>query len=159
MVTRERIQSLNPATEEVLATFSQAMPGQVEEALATASQAYRRWRTTSVTKRAGLLQQAATYLRAHKARLAGLITAEMGKPITEAEAEVEKCAWNCVFYAEHGETMLQMQHYPSQAQESYVEFTPLGTVLAIMPWNYPLWQVFRFAAPALLAGNTALLKH
>jgi succinate-semialdehyde dehydrogenase / glutarate-semialdehyde dehydrogenase len=120
---------------------------------------FQTWRATAFTERAGLMHQAAGYLRQHRARLAGIITAEMGKPIVEAEAEIEKCAWNCEFYAQNAERFLADEPRPSNAAESYVQYTPLGTVLAIMPWNFPFWQLFRFAAPALMAGNTALLKH
>jgi succinate-semialdehyde dehydrogenase/glutarate-semialdehyde dehydrogenase len=150
---------VNPATEEVMATFEAATSAQIEQVLGDAEHTYRQWRQTSFSERAALMQQAAAYLRAHRPRLAGLITAEMGKPIVEAEAEIDKCAWNCVFYAENAEHFLQDQPHASNASQSYVAFTPLGTVLAIMPWNFPFWQVIRFAAPALMAGNTAILKH
>jgi acyl-CoA reductase-like NAD-dependent aldehyde dehydrogenase len=159
MATPRLIHSVNPATEEVMATFEPATSAQIEQALCDAEDAYRRWRQTTFTERAALMQQAAAYLRAHRRRLAGLMTAEMGKPIVEAEAEIDKCAWNCAFYAENAEYFLHDQPHPSNARESYVAFTPLGTILAIMPWNFPFWQVIRFAAPALMAGNTAILKH
>jgi succinate-semialdehyde dehydrogenase/glutarate-semialdehyde dehydrogenase len=120
---------------------------------------FRRWRATSFGERAELMRGAAAYLRQEQARLAGLVTAEMGKPIVEAEGEIEKCAWNCEFYAENAERFLADEPQVSSATESYVAFPPLGVVLAIMPWNFPFWQVFRFAAPALMAGNTAILKH
>jgi acyl-CoA reductase-like NAD-dependent aldehyde dehydrogenase len=134
------IESINPATEEVLAAFS-------------------RWRRTPFGERSDLLRRTASGLRQEKERLAGLITAEMGKPIVEAEAEIEKCAWNCDFYAENGEAFLGRRPVETNAKESYVAFEPLGPILAIMPWNFPFWQVFRFAAPALMAGNVAILKH
>jgi succinate-semialdehyde dehydrogenase / glutarate-semialdehyde dehydrogenase len=159
MATQRLIRSVNPATEEVIGTFEPATPARIEQALSDAERTYRRWRQTSFTERAAYMQQAAAYLRAQRARLAGLITAEMGKPIVEAEAEIDKCAWNCEFYAAHAEEFLHDEPHPSHASDSYVEFTPLGTVLAIMPWNFPFWQVIRFAAPALMAGNTAILKH
>src|SRR5215813_12333142 len=117
------------------------------------------WRTVPFAERSALFQRVATYLRAHKASLALLATQEMGKPITEAEAEVEKCAWNCDYFAEHAEGFLADQHVVTNATQSYVAFRPLGVILAIMPWNFPFWQVLRFAAPALMAGNTAVLKH
>ena len=101
----------------------------------------------------------AARLRDQRRRYAELITQEMGKPIKQAEAEIEKCAWNCEFYAEHAESILASEAIESDATESYVEFPPLGPVLAVMPWNFPFWQLFRFAAPALMAGNVALLKH
>jgi acyl-CoA reductase-like NAD-dependent aldehyde dehydrogenase len=159
MATQRLIQSVNPDTEEVMATFEPATSEQIEQTLSDAQATYLRWRQTSFAERAALMQQAAAYLRAHRSRLAGLITAEMGKPIVEAEAEIDKCAWNCAFYAEHAERFLQDEPHASNARESYVAFTPLGTILAIMPWNFPFWQVIRFAAPALMAGNTAILKH
>jgi succinate-semialdehyde dehydrogenase/glutarate-semialdehyde dehydrogenase len=159
MATDQLIRSINPATEEVLAEFRPATPQQIEEGLSSAAAAYHRWRRTEFAERAALMRQAAATLRAQQARWAGIITAEMGKPITEAETEVEKCAWNCEFYADNAERFLSAEPHASNARESYVQFTPLGTVLAIMPWNFPFWQLFRFAAPALMAGNTAVLKH
>src|SRR5215831_10216587 len=159
MATQEVITSRNPTTEEVLATFTPATAEQIEQGLSTASRTFRSWRGARFPERAALMRRMAAQLRQQKASLAELITAEMGKPVTEAEAEVEKCAWNCDYYAEHAEAMLVAEPRDSTARESYVEFAPLGVILAIMPWNYPLWQVFRFAAPALMAGNTAILKH
>src|ERR687885_652511 len=153
------MQSINPTTEEVLESFQEFSPTQVDEALQQAYDAQRRWRTTSFGHRAAALQATARVLRQQKARWAELLTAEMGKPIVEAEAEIDKCAWNCDFYAEHASEFLADEHVPTNATESYVEFQPLGVVLAIMPWNFPFWQVIRFAAPALMAGNGAVLKH
>ncbi|MGH2608079.1 MAG: NAD-dependent succinate-semialdehyde dehydrogenase [Tepidiformaceae bacterium] len=152
-------QSINPATEQVEATFDEHTPDQVEAALAGSAQAFERWRKTAFPERARLMQAAADYLRANKQRLAKLITTEMGKPIGQSEAEIEKCAWCCDFYAENAARFLADQPAPSSATESYVAFDPLGPVLAIMPWNFPFWQVFRFAAPGLMAGNTGVLKH
>jgi acyl-CoA reductase-like NAD-dependent aldehyde dehydrogenase len=153
------MQSINPTTEEVMTTFDEFTPGQIEETLAQARSTFRDWRATSYAERAAPMRRAATYLRAHKAELGRLMTLEMGKPIVEAEAEIEKCAWNCEFYAEHAERFLADEPVASSARESFVAFAPIGTVLAVMPWNFPFWQVFRFAAPALMAGNTAILKH
>ncbi|MBI2911063.1 MAG: NAD-dependent succinate-semialdehyde dehydrogenase [Chloroflexi bacterium] len=153
------MQSINPATEEVLATFEELSPAQVDRALDISTAAFGHWRHTTFAERSRPVRAAAAYLRQHEARLAGLMTAEMGKPIVEAEAEVEKCAWNCEFYAENAERFLASERIPSSASESYVAFEPLGPILAIMPWNFPFWQVFRFAAPALMAGNACLLKH
>jgi succinate-semialdehyde dehydrogenase/glutarate-semialdehyde dehydrogenase len=151
--------SLNPATEEILKAFEPHSGEQVEAALQQASDAYRRWSKSSFPERSSLLRTAAAYLRRNSSRLAGIITAEMGKPIVEAEAEVEKCAWNCDYYAGEAERFLSNEPRKSSARESYIQYTPIGTVLAVMPWNFPFWQVFRFAAPALMAGNTAILKH
>lgn len=151
--------SVNPTTEDVLETFEEFSDQQLDSALQSAHDAQRSWRETSFGERAARIQSVARTLRAQKERLAKLATSEMGKPIVEAEAEIEKCAWNCDFYAEHAATFLGDEHVQTTATESYVAFEPLGVVLAIMPWNYPFWQVVRFAAPALMAGNGAILKH
>lgn len=153
------LRSVNPATEELIQEFEPYSAERVEEALSRAASTFRSWRKTSFRQRADLLLSLAARLRGKKADLARLITTEMGKPISQAEAEIEKCAWNCEYYAQHGEGFLAREPRDAGASESYVEFHPLGTVLAIMPWNYPIWQVLRFATPAVLAGNTALLKH
>jgi succinate-semialdehyde dehydrogenase/glutarate-semialdehyde dehydrogenase len=153
------LQSVNPTTEEVMQTFDEHSPQQVDDALQQAYDAQRRWRSTSFGERARRMQSVARILRAQKSELARLATLEMGKPIVEAEAEVEKCAWSCDYFAEHAAELLRPQVVESSASESYVAFEPLGVVLAIMPWNFPFWQVLRFAAPALMAGNGAVLKH
>lgn len=158
-VATRKITSINPATEDELKSFDEFTPEQVDRVLAEADAAYRAWRKTSFAERATLVRRVAEVLRRHKAEYAGLITAEMGKPIGEAEAEVEKCAWNCEFYADNAEKFLADEHIASTARDSYVAYEPLGVVLAIMPWNFPFWQVFRFLAPALMAGNAAVLKH
>src|ERR1700737_3626784 len=151
--------SINPTTEDVLQSFDEFSDQQVDTALQQAHDAQRAWRLTSFGERAARIQAVARVLREQKARLAILATTEMGKPIVEAEAEIEKCAWNCDFYAEHAATFLADEPVPTNASGSYVAFEPLGVVLAIMPWNFPFWQVVRFAAPALMAGNGAILKH
>jgi acyl-CoA reductase-like NAD-dependent aldehyde dehydrogenase len=153
------IQSRNPATEEVLATFEVFSDVQIDEALAAAYTAFQSWREVSFAERSAHFHRVANYLREHKAELARTATQEMGKPITESEAEIEKCAWNCEYYADNAEKFLADEPVATNASESYVAFRPLGVVLALMPWNFPYWQVFRFAAPALMAGNTAVLKH
>jgi acyl-CoA reductase-like NAD-dependent aldehyde dehydrogenase len=153
------ITSINPATEQVVAEYSEFSPQQIEAALAQVDTAFHAWRETGFGERSAALRRAAAILRERQSRYGALITTEMGKPIAEAEAEIEKCAWNCDFYAEHAERMLADEPAASAAHESYVAYEPLGPVLAIMPWNFPFWQVFRFAAPALMAGNTCLLKH
>ncbi len=153
------ILSVNPATEEVLAQFSPHSEAQVSQILDQAQRAFMKWRTIPLAERGALLQRVADYLRTNKSSLALLATQEMGKPITEAEAEVEKCAWNCDYFAENAARFLADQPVVTRATESYVAFRPLGVILAVMPWNFPYWQVFRFAAPALMAGNTVVLKH
>ena len=153
------LHSVNPTTEEVIQTFEEHTDAQIDSALQQSYEAQQRWRETSFGERAARLQRVALVLRAQKSHLAGLATTEMGKPIVEAEAEVEKCAWNCDFYAENAARFLADEHIETNASESYVAYEPLGVVLAIMPWNFPFWQVIRFAAPALMAGNGAVLKH
>jgi succinate-semialdehyde dehydrogenase/glutarate-semialdehyde dehydrogenase len=158
-VTQATIESINPATGEVLARFDEFSPEQIDEALAQTARTYREWRNTSYEERKRLMHGAADYLRKHLDRFAGMITAEMGKPIGESEAEIKKCALNCDFYADHAADFLADEPVATNARESLVAFEPLGTVLAIMPWNFPFWQVFRFAAPTLMARNVAILKH
>jgi len=153
------IQTINPTTGEVLETFEPFNQNQINEALGQAHQAYLKWRTATFAERAKHLHSVASYLRDHKTELAQLAVLEMGKTITEAAAEVEKCAWNCDYFAENAGRFLVDEKVATNATESYIAFRPLGVVLAVMPWNFPYWQVFRFAAPALMAGNTAVLKH
>jgi succinate-semialdehyde dehydrogenase / glutarate-semialdehyde dehydrogenase len=153
------IRSVNPATEEELARFEEHTAADVERTLAEAWRARVEWRQTPVGSRASRFAELAAYLRHDRPRLAGLLTAEMGKPIVEAEAEVEKCAWTAEWFAEHAEAMLAPRPVESSASESLVRFQPLGVVLAVMPWNFPLWQVFRAAIPALIGGNVMILKH
>jgi len=153
------IESRNPATGEVIATYEPHTPEQVEAALSEAAAAQQNWRKVPVTERTKLLSAMAVELRAGKDRFARLIAEEIGKPITEAAAEIEKCAVTCDFYARKAPEFLGDQEIPSNATHSGIVFDPLGVVLAIMPWNYPFWQFFRFAAPALAAGNGAILKH
>lgn len=153
------METINPTTGERLKSFDAWSEQQVEAALAGAATANAGWQATPFSERARLFRNAATELRNNTAHYAGIITLEMGKIIREARAEIEKCAWGCEFYAEHAEAFLRDEMVQTDASSSYVSYPPLGTVLAIMPWNFPFWQVFRFAAPSLMAGNTALLKH
>src|SRR5437867_8468831 len=153
------IQSLNPATGEVLETFTPTSPEQLERMVARAHATFLGWRTVPFAARAERMREAARLLRKDMASHALAMTLEMGKPIIQAEAEVEKCALTCDFYAEHAEAFLAEQPRETDASKSYVRFDPLGVVLAVMPWNFPYWQVFRFAAPALMAGNAGILKH
>jgi acyl-CoA reductase-like NAD-dependent aldehyde dehydrogenase len=153
------ILSVNPATEEVLASFEPFDAERVGRALDEAQDAFRAWRERSFAERAVPMRRIAALLRERSDRYARLMTQEMGKPIAEAKAEIEKCAWNCEFYAENAAKFLADEPATSNGKRAYVAFEPLGIVLAIMPWNYPFWQVIRFAAPALMAGNAAVLKH
>ena len=153
------IESVEPATEAVRARFDSHSNADVAAAILAADAAFRSWRDVSIADRAIPMRALARLLRERKERYARLITTEMGKPITEALAEIEKCAWNCDFYAEHASEYLADEPVETNARASFVAFEPLGGVLAVMPWNYPFWQVIRFLAPALMAGNAALLKH
>ena len=153
------IQSVNPASGEVLESFTEMSATALERALATASAAFLEWRDVPFATRAEPMRKAAGLLRGRKADYARTMALEMGKPIEQGEAEVEKCAWVCEYYAEQAETFLSPQPRHTDASNSYVRFDPLGVVLAVMPWNFPFWQVFRFAAPALMAGNAGVLKH
>lgn len=154
-----RITTISPATGQPMRSFALQDDAAVDAALSAAAAAQRAWARRPVAERAAALPRIARVLREGRARYAALITREMGKPIAEAEAEIEKCAWTCDFYAGQGPKWLADEPVASGATESAVVFDPLGVVLAIMPWNYPFWQYFRFAAPALVAGNGAILKH
>ena len=158
-VTATQIASINPATDEVLRTFEPHTPAQVEDALAAAEDAFGAWRARSFAERAVPMKRVAALLRERSDRYARLMSLEMGKPITEAKAEIEKCALGCEYFAENAARFLSPETIPTNAQKSYVEYVPLGIILAVMPWNFPFWQVFRFAAPALMAGNAAVVKH
>ncbi len=153
------ISSVNPATEELLAEFDPWSESQVDDAVDEVVSAQRAWRAMSIEERAVPMRRAAELLRERAARYGALITAEMGKPIVEAEAEVNKCALACDHYAEHAAEYLATAPVATESLESYVAYEPLGTILAIMPWNFPFWQVFRAGAPTLMAGNGMVLKH
>ena len=151
--------SINPADGSTLKTFQPWSEGHVEDALERSAQASVGWAQAAFEQRAALLRKAAGVLRSRQDDFARLMTLEMGKLIREARGEVEKCAWVCDFYADHGAEFLADELIGTDASRSLVAYQPLGTVLAVMPWNFPFWQVFRFAAPGLVAGNTGLLKH
>src|SRR5438445_2443581 len=153
------LQSVNPATGEVLETFTAPSSRELDGIVATSHAAYLEWRTVPFKARAERMRQAAQTLRRRRAEFARTMALEMGKPIAQGEAEVDKCAWVCDYYADSAEGFLAVQPRETDAKKSYVRFDPLGVVLAVMPWNFPFWQVFRFAAPALLAGNAGILKH
>ena len=153
------IQTLNPATGEVLKTFDNWDQAQIDHTLQLVADATPAWQQTTLADRAGLLRAAAKELRGNNNDYAELISLEMGKAISEARAEMEKCAAVCDYYAKNGAAFLKDEIIASDAGHSFTAYIPLGTVLAVMPWNFPFWQVFRFAAPGLMAGNTAVLKH
>jgi succinate-semialdehyde dehydrogenase/glutarate-semialdehyde dehydrogenase len=153
------IRVVNPTTGEEIAAYPEHTAEQIEGALGAAQTAQRGWRQVSFAERRDLMLGAARLLRSRRAEFAMLAAAEMGKPLAEAEAEVDKCALTCDFYAEKAQQFLADERVETEAEESLVVFEPIGVVVAIMPWNFPFWQVVRFAAPALMAGNGALLKH
>jgi len=158
-MSEHAFESINPANEDVFATTRIWADDAVEEALEQTARQAKSWARTSLVKRCALLDAVADQLDSERDRLAGLVTAEMGKLAGEARAEVDKCAWVCRYYAEHAEAFMADEAVNTDAQRSLVAHQPLGAVLAVMPWNFPLWQVFRFAAPAVAAGNVGLLKH
>jgi succinate-semialdehyde dehydrogenase / glutarate-semialdehyde dehydrogenase len=153
------IESLNPTTGERLATFSEMTPAEVSGFVDAAVRAQKEWAQTPFSARAAPMKRAAALLRDRAPDLARLMALEMGKPLKDGAAEVTKCAWVCEWNAEHAERLLAPRVEESDAGRSYVRFDPLGVVLAVMPWNFPYWQVFRFIAPHLMAGNAGLLKH
>jgi succinate-semialdehyde dehydrogenase/glutarate-semialdehyde dehydrogenase len=153
------IASINPANGEKRKEFSPFDDAEIEKRLTCAEKAFRKYRRTTFTKRSELLHAVGELLFQGKEKFAEIITLEMGKLFRDSVAEIEKCARGCRFYAENGERFLEDEIAQTDAAESYVQYQPLGPVLAIMPWNFPFWQVFRFAGPALLAGNVGLLKH
>jgi succinate-semialdehyde dehydrogenase / glutarate-semialdehyde dehydrogenase len=153
------IATVNPTTGQVSQTFTRLTPDAIEAAIASATETFQTYRHSSFAARSGWLNQVARRLEQRREEYGGLITLEMGKPLKAAIAEVEKCAVVCRFYAEQGEQFLADASIATDASQSWIAYQPLGVVLAVMPWNFPFWQVIRFAAPALMAGNVALLKH
>ena len=156
----EPITAVNPATDETVETYEPATAADVEDALARADEAYDSWRDRPIREREAHLERVAELLRERTDEYAELMTREMGKPIAQARAEVEKCAWGCDHYAQHASAYLSAEHYASPpGTTAKTVYDPLGVVLAVMPWNFPFWQVIRFAAPYLTAGNVGVLKH
>lgn len=153
------IQTINPATGDLIKTYQEMSETEVANIIDATDKAYLTWREMDFAKRALSMHKLAEMLENKKASLAAIITEEMGKPISHAIKEIEKCAWVCNFYALHAEDYLKPRIIETQMHKSYVTYLPLGIIFAIMPWNYPFWQVFRFAAPTIMAGNAALLKH
>jgi succinate-semialdehyde dehydrogenase/glutarate-semialdehyde dehydrogenase len=153
------MRSINPATGALIREHAEHTVAEVEARLVTTSRAAARWREVPIAARAEPMRAAARVLRSRAPEFARVMTEEMGKPIVAAEAEVEKCAGTCDYYADHAASLLAIEEVATEASHSFVRYDPLGTVLAIMPWNFPFWQVFRCAAPALMAGNAIVLKH
>jgi len=153
------MKSINPFTSRVIGEYPEYSPVEVEEIIAKVDLAFQSWKLTSFGQRAVCMKYLQARLLEKKEELAGIIVSEMGKIRREAIGEVEKCALVCGFYAENAESFLKNEPIKTEASESYISYQPIGTILAVMPWNFPFWQVFRFLAPALMAGNTGVLKH
>ncbi len=153
------IDAVNPATGQPLRSYPECAPAEIGPLLERAHEAHGRWRRRPIAERAEVMRRAAALVRERAQPSAVLMAQEMGKPVTQGRAEVEKCAWVCEYYAEHAAAFLRPEVIPTDASRSFVTFEPLGVVLAVMPWNFPFWQVFRAAVPALMAGNAVILKH
>ncbi|MGW8314635.1 MAG: NAD-dependent succinate-semialdehyde dehydrogenase [Bacteroidales bacterium] len=153
------LKSVNPYDPSRIVNYPQLTDDELKSRLEKANKAFQDYRETEFGERSSHLMKVASQLKDRTRELAEIITREMGKPVGESEAEVKKCAWVCEYYAEHAAGFLSARRVETEARISEVRYRPLGPVLAVMPWNFPFWQVFRFAAPALMAGNTALLKH
>ena len=153
------IKSINPATGEEIKLFNEHTPAEIEKIILASNHDFLSWQKTDFKSRAVKMKKAAEVLRSKKDRWAEVMTLEMGKPIIQSNSEVDKCAWVCDYFADNAEKFLQDEIIPTDASKSFVAFKPLGVVLAVMPWNFPFWQVFRFAAPNLMAGNAGVLKH
>jgi len=153
------LHAVNPATGATIHTYDEMTPADVAQVITQAHETFLDWKQTPLPERARMMQRAAHLLRENASEYGTLMAQEMGKPVRDGRAEAEKCAWVCEYYAEHAAAFLQPEVVPTDASKSFVTFQPLGVVLAVMPWNFPFWQVFRFAAPALMAGNVGVLKH
>jgi succinate-semialdehyde dehydrogenase/glutarate-semialdehyde dehydrogenase len=153
------IEAINPATGDVFESYEEAAPGKVSKIIDAAHAAFLDWRRRPIAERAGPMRKAAEILRAEAHDHARLMAREMGKPMRDGIAEAQKCAAGCDFYADNAERFLERETIATEARSSFIAFNPLGVILAVMPWNFPFWQVFRFAAPGLMAGNAAVLKH
>ena len=152
-------ESINPATEEKIEIYEEHTRQEIDIILENVDKAQKSWKKTEFSERSRLMRSTADVLRANSERYAKIMTHEMGKPISGARSEVEKCAWVCEYYADNAAEFLSDEVIETDASQSFVTFRPMGVVLAVMPWNFPFWQVFRFAAPALMAGNAGVLKH
>ena len=153
------LKSINPYTNRVIEEFEEFSDKVTEQVLNRSAATFKTWRKSEAGLRRSLMLEVSRLLLENAGEYAGSITAEMGKPIAESRAEIEKCSWVCEYYANNSEDFLRSETVHTDATESYVRFEPLGPVLGIMPWNFPFWQVFRFAVPTIMAGNTVLLKH
>lgn len=155
----QQIETINPATGKIIATYDNETPERVSQKVKSARTALAGWKKLDLSERTDYMRKLGRVMRKSREEYARTITEEMGKPIRQSLAEIEKCAWVCDYYAEHAEVFLRDQIIPTEFRKSFVSFEPLGVVASIMPWNFPFWQVMRFAVPALTAGNVGVLKH
>jgi succinate-semialdehyde dehydrogenase/glutarate-semialdehyde dehydrogenase len=153
------LKSINPVSGEIVKTYEKHTEKGIEKIINSVDKTWHQWRSTSFMHRSQLMQNLSSLLRTNKEKLAFLMASEMGKVKSEGIAEIEKCAWVCDYYATNAESFLENEMIKTEATKSFVSYQPIGTILAVMPWNFPFWQVFRFAAPTIMAGNVAVLKH
>jgi succinate-semialdehyde dehydrogenase/glutarate-semialdehyde dehydrogenase len=155
----DKISTINPATGQVIRSYDIAESQQISQVVSNGRAAFEKWKKKDIVERCDYIRSLARILNKNKDQYAKNITREMGKPITQSFAEIEKCVWLCEYYSEHGESFLRDQIIPTEFRKSFVSFEPLGIVVGIMPWNFPFWQVMRFVVPTLIAGNVTILKH
>ena len=151
--------SINPANNKILESHKEISTEKINQIINSSNNTYLEWRNESISYRSKMMRDLAELLKQKKEKLGALMTQEMGKPIKQSIAEAEKCAWVCEYYADNAERFLSKKEISTDSKKSFISFQPIGLVLAIMPWNFPFWQVFRFASPTLMAGNVGILKH
>jgi acyl-CoA reductase-like NAD-dependent aldehyde dehydrogenase len=156
---KEQIETINPATGEVIKSYNIMETEEIKRITNNGRSAFTRWKSVDLSERALYMRKLGRIMRKNKEQYAKVITEEMGKPIRQSLAEIEKCAWVCDYYSEHAETFLRDELVPTEFRKSFISFEPLGVIACIMPWNFPFWQVMRFAVPVLTAGNVSILKH
>src|ERR671933_85531 len=154
-----KIETINPATGKILATYESSNTEEVSRKVKAAREAFAKWKKMEIAERAEYMRRLGRVMRKNREEYARLVTEEMGKPIRQSLAEIEKCAWVCDYYAERAEAFLRDEIIPTEFRKSFVSFEPLGVIASIMPWNFPFWQVMRYAVPTLAAGNVGILKH
>jgi acyl-CoA reductase-like NAD-dependent aldehyde dehydrogenase len=158
-VVQNKISTINPATGKVVASYNMTQNEQISQIINNARTAFEKWKKKDIPERCAHLSRLAKLLKKNREQYAKIITEEMGKPITQSYAEIDKCIWLCEYYSEYAEPFLQDQIIPTEFRKSFVSFEPLGIVVGIMPWNFPFWQVMRYVVPTLIAGNVAIIKH
>ena len=159
MSSNSKVETINPATGKIVRSFDVMDAGQISQIVKKSRIAFDLWRKKEITERCDYIRNLVKVLRRNKESYSTLVTEEMGKPIRQSMAEIEKCEWLCDYYAEHAEAFLRDEIIPTEFRKSFVSFEPLGVIAGIMPWNFPFWQVMRYAVPALIAGNVGILKH